>query len=175
MGKVACLALLSCIPFFGQTLGEITGVITDSSGGAVAAAVVSVTNQGTNAVRTALTNEAGVYSFPSLVPGLYNIKVEKQGFRTITQTSIELQVQQTARMDFALQVGQITETVEVTASAPLLTTEDATVGTVIENKRHRRAASQRPQLSPTGGAQPQRELRFRQLRPVRQPTGRQPL
>src|SRR6266702_2283478 len=64
---------------------------------------VTVANPATNFVRTAISNEAGVYTFPSLQPGRYNIKVELPGFRTITQNDVELQVQQSARIDFTLQ------------------------------------------------------------------------
>ena len=131
----ACLLLVCALPFFGQTLGEITGEVKDSSGGGVAAASVTVTNQATNAARTAISNDAGVYSFPALQPGLYALKVEKPGFKTYTQSNIELQVQQTVRLDVTLQIGQVSETIEVSGSAGLLTTENATVGTVIENRR----------------------------------------
>jgi hypothetical protein len=80
------------------------------------------------------SNEAGLYSFPGLVPGNYSVKVEAKGFRPAART-LELQVQQTARVDFTLQVGQVSESIDVSAQAALLTTEDATVGTVIENRR----------------------------------------
>ena len=95
---------------------------------------VSAANVATNATRSALTNEAGVYVFPSLPPGSYALKVEKEGFRTVTRT-IQLEVQQSARVDFDLVVGQITESIEVSAQAALLSSENSTVGTVIENKR----------------------------------------
>src|SRR5438132_1190888 len=118
-----------------QTLGEITGWVRDSSGAVIPGATVAVTNPATNATRTVMSNEAGVYHFPALQPGTYTIKVEMAGFRTITQTGVELQVQQSARLDFSLQVGQVTETIEVSGTAALIASENATVGTVIENKR----------------------------------------
>jgi hypothetical protein len=123
------------LPCFGQTFGEITGEVTDSSGGVVAGATVSVTNPETSVTRTAVTNSAGNYTFPSLLPGLYNVKAEMQGFQAEIRNAVELQVQQVARIDFQLKVGSMAETVEVTGGAPLLNTENATVGTVIENKR----------------------------------------
>jgi len=76
-----------------------------------------------------------VYSFPNLVPGIYDVKVSSAGFDSVVKTGVELQVQQTARIDFDLRVGQSTQTVEVSGLAALLTTETATVGTVIEEKR----------------------------------------
>jgi len=89
----------------------------------------------TRATRDAVTNQVGTYSFPSLSPGIYDLKVSTTGFQTVTRNNVELQVQQTARVDFTLELGQQTQVVEVTGGAPLVSTEDATIGTVIENKR----------------------------------------
>ncbi len=118
-----------------QTFGEIAGVAKDQTGAIIPGATVTATNMGTNAARITTTNEAGIYTFPNLVPGTYSVKVEMTGFQTVVRNNIELQVQQSARIDFAMQLGQRTDTVEVTSAAPLLSTSDATVGTVIENKR----------------------------------------
>ena len=133
--KFGLALLVSAAPILAQTFGEITGEIRDSSGGIVVAAQVSVTNQATGGARTAKTNPDGVYSFPSLPPGLYDLRVTAPGFEVVTRKGIELQVQQTARIDFALTVGEVTQTIEISGGAPLLTTEDVTVGTVIENRR----------------------------------------
>jgi hypothetical protein len=120
---------------FSQTLGEITGQVTDASGGAVPGARITATNTGTNATRSVLSNDAGVYSFPALQPGAYNVRVEKPGFKAVTRSNVQLEVQQTARLDFEMPVGQVSESIEVSADAAVLATENATVGTVIENKR----------------------------------------
>src|SRR4051794_12374745 len=117
-----------------QTSGEITGEVKDPSGAIMPNASVTVTNTATNIGRSTVTNSSGVYSFPNLVPGVYQVKVTAQGFDTVLKTGVELQVQQTARLDFDLRVGQSTQTVEVSGLAALLTTETATVGTVIEEK-----------------------------------------
>src|SRR5689334_3468124 len=117
-----------------QTFGEITGEVKDQSGAVVPGVPVTVTNTGTNAARMTNTNDAGVYSFPSLVPGTYEVKVAAPGFQPMLRTNIDLQVQQTARIDFNLTVGQATQTIEVAGSAQMLTTESATVGTVVEQK-----------------------------------------
>lgn len=129
--SAACLAL----PSFGQTFGEITGVVSDSSGAVVAGATITVSNPQTNFTRTATTNNAGNYNFPALLPGLYNVRAESAGFGTEIRTGVELQVQQAARIDFQLKVGALAEAVEVSGGAPLLATENATVGTVIDNQR----------------------------------------
>ena len=134
-GSVAAAALLLAGSLFSQTLGTITGEVHDPSGASVAGVSVTVRNTATNGIRVATTNEQGVYNVPALVPGMYEVKAEKPGFKVATRGNIELQVQQTARIDFGLEVGQVSEVVEVSGAAPLLTTENATVGTVIEQKR----------------------------------------
>jgi hypothetical protein len=118
-----------------QTLGEITGDVADPSGAAVPKAVVTVTNMATNLARQTTTNLSGLYIFPDLVPGTYSVKVTASGFDTTLKSNIVLEVQQTARIDFILQVGHSTQTVEVAANAAALSTETATVGTVIDEKR----------------------------------------
>src|SRR5437899_8187115 len=136
-----CLWSLLCIlvsivsPALTQADGSRSVVIRDASGAVIPCAMVTVTNPATNQVRSAISNEAGVYNLPGLQPGKYNIKVELPGFRTITQNDVELQVQQSARLDFVLQVGELNQTVEVSGTAALTATENATVGTVIENQR----------------------------------------
>ncbi|MDZ4799741.1 MAG: TonB-dependent receptor [Bryobacteraceae bacterium] len=132
---IALIALFASASLSGQTFGTVTGEVKDSSGAAVAGAGVTVRNTATNGIRVATTNEEGLYTIPALVPGIYDVRAEKPGFKIATRTGIELQVQQTARIDFGLEVGQVSETVEVSASAALLTTENATVGAVIEQKR----------------------------------------
>jgi hypothetical protein len=122
-------------PVSAQTSGDITGLVTDSSGAAVVGATVTVTSQATGAARRATTNSEGIYSFPSLLPGDYEMKVEQQGFKTAVRGNVQLQVQQTARIDITLEVGSVGETVTVTGGVPLLATESNAVGTVIENKR----------------------------------------
>src|SRR5690242_15437802 len=129
------LASMALLPAYSQTFGEITGEVKDSAGAVIVGAKVTVTNRATTAIRETVTTGAGLYSFPALQPGVYDVKVENSGFRTATTNGVELQVQQTARVDFTLQVGQLTESVEVMAAAVQLNTDDATVGTVIENRR----------------------------------------
>src|SRR2546425_10120287 len=132
---VLCMVVLSVLPAVAQTQAGISGVIHDPSGAVITGVTVTVTNPATNFVRSAISNEAGVYNFPVLQPGKYNIKVELPGFRTIEQNDVELQIQQSARLDFTLQVGEVSQTVEVAGTAALIATENATVGTVMENKR----------------------------------------
>src|SRR6266404_3123707 len=136
--KTSLLAIVLSLSFgvaFAQTAGSITGEVKDQSGAVAPNAAVTVTNSKTNVARSTATNSAGIYSFPDLTPGTYQVKVAAPGFETVLKTNIELQVQQTARVDFSLSVGQTSNTVEVSASGALLSTENATVGTVVEEKR----------------------------------------
>jgi hypothetical protein len=128
-----CLFLASAAS--SQTFGEITGTVLDQSGAVVPAVNITVTNTTTNASRSTVSNEAGVYVFPALPPGTYSLRAEKEGFKSFVRSNIELQVQQSARIDIEMAIGQVTEAIEVTAQAALLSSENATVGTVIENKR----------------------------------------
>src|SRR6266404_5745746 len=131
------LAIALCMPLavFAQTSGSITGEVTDQSGAVAPNATVTATNSKTNVARSTATNASGIYSFPDLTPGTYEVKVSAPGFATIVKSNIELQVQQTARVDFSLSLGQASQTIEVSASGALLNTDNATVGTVIEEKR----------------------------------------
>jgi len=132
LGVVVCLLLWT--PASAQTLGTITGDVKDSSGGTVPGATVTVQNVGTNALRTQQSNETGAFSFPALPPGEYLVKAELQGFKT-AQQKVELHVEETHRVDFSLEIGTINETTEVVGFSTLVSTENATVGTVIENRR----------------------------------------
>jgi hypothetical protein len=123
------------LPLLGQTAGSIDGLITDSSGSVIVGARVTAANPKTNFSRDVLSNTAGNYRFPDLPPGVYKITAEMQGFQTEVHSAVELQVAQAARIDFRLNLGAVSQTVEVAGGAPLLDTENATVGTVIDNKR----------------------------------------
>src|SRR5579872_5252465 len=116
MGKLSLLFTLLLLPLtqaFGQTGGQITGQVTDQSGAAVPNAAVTVTNTATNAARSTTSNSSGIYSFPDLTPGVYNVKAESTGFSVVVKANVELQVQQTERVDFVLAIGQSTQTIEV--------------------------------------------------------------
>ncbi|MCX6613422.1 MAG: carboxypeptidase-like regulatory domain-containing protein, partial [Acidobacteria bacterium] len=133
--QVSLLLLLFSASVFGQTLGDVSGAVTDPQGAPVAGANITIKNSSTNASRSTTTNGEGLYSFPALVPGTYSVKVDKAGFKTFNQSNIEVQVQASLRVDVAMQLGQVSETIEVSSSAAALQTENATVGTVVEQKR----------------------------------------
>jgi Carboxypeptidase regulatory-like domain len=129
------LVFSTCIFVQGQsTYGAITGSAADSSGASITDAQVTLTNMGTSEKRTQPTGSDGLYSFVNLSPGQYRIDVEKQGFKHFTRQPITIEVQQTARIDAVLVVGQVTETVEVTSETPLLQTDTSSLGTVVNQR-----------------------------------------
>jgi hypothetical protein len=132
---VLSFLLAPALPVSAQTFGQITGIVTDTTGGVLVGAAVTVTNTQTAATVTQQANSAGVYVFPNLQPGIYSVKTELDGFRSEGRNNIELQTQQTIRLDFHMEIGTLNETAMVTAVAPMLNTEDAVLGTVIENRR----------------------------------------
>jgi len=110
---------------------SITGLVTDPSGAATPGGTVTATNQATNVGYSAVSNEAGVYTITSVPVGTYVVKAVLSGFKTATTRAITVEAKQIARLDFKLDVGALEDTVEVTAQAPVLQTESATVGAVI--------------------------------------------
>ena len=118
-----------------QTFGEITGTVTDSSGAVVAGAAVTVTNTATSVERRVETNEAGNYNVPFLNPGSYDITAQLSGFKAAARTGLVLQVGDVARVNFTMEVGAVTETIQVAAGAVLLQTENLALGTVVDQQR----------------------------------------
>jgi hypothetical protein len=131
----ACFPVFVCLVLHAQTQGGITGEITDASGAVIPKAKVTVTNEDTNAVRVTNTNGSGQYNVPSLLPGSYSVAAEAVGFEKMVRKGIQLQVEQIVRSDFQMAVGQVDQIITVSTAAPLLDTEDVTVGTVIGTKR----------------------------------------
>jgi hypothetical protein len=130
----AAIFLLSGLPLLAQTFGEITGRVNDPSGAGVPDSTITLTNTSTNAVRQTQSSGDGIYSFPDLPPGVYSVRTEHTGFKSAMSNNVEVQVQQTVRLDLTLEVGQTSESIEVSAAADLLQSENATVGTVVETK-----------------------------------------
>jgi hypothetical protein len=125
----------TCVPLIGQTTyGSIAGAVTDPSGAAVAGAEVTLTNVGTSEKRTQTTKEDGLYLFPNLLPGRYRIDVGKTGFKRYSRPEVDVDVNQTVHVDAALQVGDVNQTVEVTAETPLIQTETSSLGTVVDTR-----------------------------------------
>jgi len=114
---------------------QITGRVTDPSGAVIPGASITVANVATGVDRQVTTNEAGYYTVPLLPPGQYRVAVQQQGFKPITRSGIILEVDQRAELNFTLEVGALTEQIEVTAAVAQLNTVEASQGQVIENQR----------------------------------------
>jgi hypothetical protein len=133
---LAALLVAASLPLAAQqSRGSFFGIVTDSSGAAIPAAKVTVTNVGTNTPVVTETNNDGFFSAPALQVGEYSIAVEKAGFKRALRSGLSLQVDQRAQVDFRLDVGGVAETIEVVGEAPLVDTGSATVGKVVENRR----------------------------------------
>jgi len=137
MGKLIFAALLlTLVPVFAQqNTGTISGTVTDPQGAVLAGAQVVVIQSDTKAAFRTTTNESGNYIAPGLAVGRYEVQVEAKGFKKAVRTGIVLQVNQVARIDIAMELGQLTESVSVTAEAQLVDTGSATLGQVVENRR----------------------------------------
>ena len=115
-----------------QVTAAFTGKVTDPSGAAVAGAKVTATDVERGTPWTTVSNGEGAYNIPRVPIGTYDVKVELQGFQTATQSHIALEMNQVARLDFQLQVGSLSQSVEVTSTEPLLQTQDTELGQHID-------------------------------------------
>ena len=123
---------LTSLPAPAQTVNAtLVGDVVDASGAAIVGAKVVVKNKATGLLREVETNETGSYRVFPLNPGEYEVSVSKAGFRTQTIPSLTLEVAAVVKQDFRLDVGQVTESINVEAVAPLLQTQDASVGGVV--------------------------------------------
>jgi hypothetical protein len=118
-----------------QTSARLTGIVKDQSGGTVAGASVTLTNQATNVNRAVKTDGEGNYLFALVDVGVYRLTVEHPGFKKNVQGNITLEVNQNARLDVILDVGQATETVEVSAAVSQIDTTGAVLGKVEDTRR----------------------------------------
>jgi hypothetical protein len=116
-----------------ETTGAITGSVTDPSGAVIAGASVTARDADRGTTWKTETNAEGVYTLPRLPIGNYEVRVEASGFQTAVRPPFNLVLNQTARLDFAMVLGQATQSVEVTSAPPLLQTETTEVGSVMQS------------------------------------------
>jgi len=136
MRRLLALAILAATLATPQSLDTgIVGTVTDPGGAVITGASVTVTQPVTGFTRTIATASDGSYEVRYLRPGDFIVEISAAGFRSERRTGITLQLSQLARIDFSLQVGQVQETVEVTSAAPILQTENATIGEVVGQER----------------------------------------
>ncbi|MGO8790277.1 MAG: carboxypeptidase regulatory-like domain-containing protein [Terriglobia bacterium] len=140
VGVVIRLALLAglvlgvAFPSPAQTFfGSILGTVTDSAGAVVPGANTTLTNEGTGEHRSVPTDSTGNYRYVNLIPGSYRLDVEKDGFKRVDRPGIVVEVQNSVRIDVSLEVGQLVQTIEVKAQTPLLQTDSAALGQVIDH------------------------------------------
>src|ERR1035437_4599489 len=117
-----------------QVTAVITGQVTDPSGAPITGASITARDVDRGTTFTDQTNGDGSYNFPRVPPGKYELRATAKGFQTAVRSGLELAMNQTAKADFAMTLGQVSETVEVTASAPLLQTQSTDVGRIIDGR-----------------------------------------
>jgi len=135
---IATFILLTALvlPVSAQNVrATVTGRITDASNAAVPAASITITSLDTNQKRTVSSTQSGDFSIPQLAPGTYTLSAEREGFRREVIRKIVLETGQDFRADISLKVGALSETIEVEASAPLINTDNASVGGVVEQRK----------------------------------------
>jgi hypothetical protein len=130
---VAALTLTAAVGN-AQTTGAATlvGTVTDTTGAIVPGAKVTVVNVGTSFVHEGVTNTAGAYYVPNLSSGNYRLTIEAQGFKSYVQSGITLRINEQPRIDVVLEIGAVTESIEVAATPPLLETETAGSGQILD-------------------------------------------
>ncbi|HEY3938560.1 MAG TPA: carboxypeptidase-like regulatory domain-containing protein [Bryobacteraceae bacterium] len=117
------------------TFGSVIGTVTDSSGAPIPNTQVTLMNLGTSEKRSGNTNADGLYQFVNVVPGQYSVEIQKTGFKRIVRSPITVETQTTSKIDIALEVGDVTQTVEVTAQTPLLQPESSSLGQVVDQRK----------------------------------------
>ena len=124
-----------CLPGSAQvSSAELSGTVIDATNAAVPGAKVTATNSATNVAHDSVSDATGSYLIPLLQPGDYVITAEAKGFKKLVQKGLTLQINQQAQLNLQLQLGQVTEEIQVTAQAPLLQSESSSLGTVVSEK-----------------------------------------
>src|SRR5438067_3324964 len=129
------VSALTCVPVWAQATAQISGTVRDQSAAVLPGVEVSATQTETGIRRTTVTNETGSFVLPDLALGPYRLEAALPGFRTYVQTGIVLQVNSNPVINPVMDVGQVTEQVEVQANAALVETRNVGIGQVIENQR----------------------------------------
>jgi hypothetical protein len=117
-----------------ETTGSIAGTVKDPTGAVIVGATVTASNEATGSESRTATDEGGAYQFPLLRAGTYRLVVENRGFQRLQQTGVIVSTSERVRIDLTLSVGQVTDTVSVTAETPLLQSERVTIGQVVEQR-----------------------------------------
>src|SRR5207302_144469 len=129
------ICLLACAVVWAQATAQINGTVKDQTGAVLPGAEIAVTQTDTGISRNTITDETGTFVLPNLATGPYRLEAALPGFRTYVQTGIVLQVNASPVVNPVLEVGQVSEQVEVQANATLVETRTVGVGQVVENAR----------------------------------------
>src|SRR5437879_2470374 len=133
---MAALIAAASLPATAQTSRAlISGIVTDGSGSAITNAKITITDVQRNQDYRTETNSSGVYRVIELTPSVYRVTAEASGFRTYVLESLPLSTQQNAIVNINLEIGAVTESVQVTATGPLLDASSATLNSVVANKK----------------------------------------
>jgi len=133
--RVALVVLLLSTQIWAQATAQISGTVNDQSGAVLPGVELTVTQTATGISRATITNETGSYVLPNLPVGPYRLEASLPGFRTFVQTGIVLQVNSAPSIHVVLEVGQVTDSIEVQANAALVETQAVGIGQIIENER----------------------------------------
>jgi hypothetical protein len=131
---LAALCILTASSIFASPVGSISGTVKDSSGAVVPSVKLTLTNIATNAHVVATTNTSGEFQFLQLAPSTYSLVAEADGFKKINVSSVLVQVDQITHLDLALEVGTLTESVQVESAAPLLENDKSTLSSVVDSR-----------------------------------------
>ncbi len=130
---VTCLVIgLLALPLGAQTTTRLTGTVSDNTGAVIPGAAVTISNINTGLTLESESNESGIYNFPIVSAGQYELVCEVEGFKTASHSGLTLETGFVRALDIEMEIGDVTETVEVTAATPLLETASSTVGQFIE-------------------------------------------
>jgi hypothetical protein len=134
LASIVALCIFSASFVFSSPVGNVSGTVKDSSGAIVPSVKLTLTSTATNAQLTTTTNASGEFQFLQLAPTTYTLVAEAAGFKKINVSSVLVQVDQITHLDLVLEVGTVTESVQVESAAPLLETDKSTISTVVDSR-----------------------------------------
>ena len=133
-GCVVLFLLLSSVLYAQTSNGTVVGTVTDASGAVLPGATVTLINSGTAERKTTVSDASGNYQFVNLIPGNYKLEVENRGFKRYSREGIRVEVESSLRIDARMEVGDVAEVLTVSGETPLIQTQTATVGSLVEGR-----------------------------------------
>src|SRR5437899_4497566 len=133
LGAAVGVLLFSFSLFSQGNFGRILGTVMDQTGGVISGATVTIIDKDRGVARTLITDDAGEYNAPTLIPGTYTVRVEAKGFKRLERQNVALEVGKEIRVDLTVQPGEQTQSVTVTEAIPLVETTNATLGGTLNN------------------------------------------